>query len=327
MNTNQTGRGQKPAGQGSRADNVKSSSQKRKKRSHKKNGVVYIMLILLVIAAGVGLSFTVIFNTQSIVVENAAVRYSDEAIIAASGITVGDNMPSMRVKRIAEKIEKELPYIGSVRIKRSINGTVTITAEYTRASAVLPYGNGYVLLNSAGKVLETGVREPADYIAEITGAQIESAVPGEKAVLNDDDTFTYLTGLLTDFENAGFRNVTAIDISDINSVSAEIDYRITVKFGGISKASAKLKFGKKVIDESLANTAAGRLVVDLTQDGTAYVRSRENIDAAEKAAEKIASEETFAPAPEDGAAGEAPAGDGAAAEEEAPGEAQNAPAG
>lgn len=250
------------------------------------------MLIILVIAAGIGVSFTVIFNTESIAVENAAVRYSDEALIKASGIVAGDNMPSMNVNRIAKKIEKELPYIGHARIKREITGKVTIIAEYTHAAVCIPSVSGYVLLDPSGKVLETGVAEPADYIAEITGAEIENAEPGEKAVFTDEDMFTYITGLVSDFENTGFKNVTAIDFNDMNAVTAEIDYRVTVKLGSITKAASKLKFGKKVIDESLSNTSSGRLVVDLTQEGTAYVRSQENIDAANEAAEKALSGET-----------------------------------
>ena len=54
----------------------------------------------------------------------------------------------------------------------------------------------------------------------------------------------------------------------------------------ISKASAKLKFGKRVIDENLENNTSGHLVVDLTQDSTAYVRTKENIDAYNEAAGK-----------------------------------------
>lgn len=279
MRQNQTN---EPAGsQASRSDNVRRSSAKRKDRSHRKSGFIYLVLILLVIAVGVGVSFTVIFNTENIVVENTAERYSDEAIIKASGISEGDNMPRMNVDHIADRIEKELPYIGKAVIKRDFSNTVTITVEYTKAAAAIETYSGYVLIDVTGKVLETGVAEPADYIAEIYGAQIEKAEPGKKAVFDGDDTFTYVTGLLSDFYNAGFRNVTLIDIGDLANVTVEIDYRISVKLGSIAKASSKLKFGKKVIDENLANPVSGRLVVDLTEDNKAYVRSQKNIDAAE----------------------------------------------
>ena len=271
--------------QSSRTDNVKKSSVQRKNRSHKKSHFVYIVLLLLVIAAVVGLSFTVIFNTEEIIVENSAVRYSDEAIINASGIKIGDNMPSMNVSHIAKKIEKELPYIGSVNIKRSLTNTVTVSVEYTRAAIAVPTVSGYAVLDASGKVLETGVYEPADYVAELFGAEIKNAVPGEKAVFTDSDMFTYVTGLVSDFEKEGYRNLTALDMNNISDVTAEIDYRITVRLGNITKAASKLKFGKRVIDENLANTASGRMMVDLTEDSAAYVRTQKNIDAAQAASE------------------------------------------
>lgn len=248
--------------------------------------------MLLVLAVGAGLSFTVIFNTEKIVVENAAVRYSDEAIIKASGIAVGDNMPRMNVSGIAAAIERKLPYIGEAAIKRSFTNTVTISVEYTRAAVAVETYGGYVLLNSAGKVLETGVQELADYIAEITGVTVDDAEAGGKVKFSDEDMFTYVTGLVSDFEKAGYRNLTQLDLSDINNVTAEVDYRITVKLGNISKASSRLNFGKKVIDENLENTASGRMIVDLTQDGTAYVRSEKNIEAASEALEKTSETQT-----------------------------------
>lgn len=308
--TGEQNRRRAPAPQTSRSDKIKSSSRKRKRKNHKKNGFIYLVLILLVIAAGVGVSFTVIFNTENIAVENPAVRYSDEAIIKASGISVGDNMPGMNVNRIARDIEKKLPYIGGVRIKRGIDSTVTISVEYTRAALAVETVSGYVILNASGKVLEKGVGEPADYVAEVIGAEIESAETGETVVFTDDDMFTYITGLASDFENAGYRNVTQLDFTDLQNIRAEIDYRVSVKLGNITKAASKLRFGKAVIDENLGSASSGRLIVDLTQDGTAFVRSEENIAAAQKSPE-----ENENPADEQESAGNAASSENAEGEE------------
>ena len=121
-------------------------------------------------------------------------------------------------------------------------------------------------------------------MAELVGVSVDEAEVGSRVRFTDADMFTYVTGLVSDFEKAGYNNLTLLDFSDMNNVSAEVDYRIVVKLGSISKVSSRLNFGKKVIDENLINTASGRLVVDLTQDGKAYVRSEKNIEAAQQAA-------------------------------------------
>lgn len=293
--------GRRPAGTShtsSRTDSVRSSANARKKNSHKRYGFIYFILVLLVLAVGAGLSFTVLFNTENIEVENAAVRYSDEAIVKASGIAAGDNMPRMNVRSIASSIEKKLPYIGKATIKRSFTNTVTISVEYTKAAVALETYAGYVVLDSSGKVLETGVQELADYVAEIFGAEVENAEVGEKIEFTDKDIFTYVTGLVSDFEKAGYKNLTMLDFSDLNNVTAEIDYRVTVKLGSVTRASSRLVFGKRVIDENLATSGSAHLVVDLTQDGQAFVRNEQNIEAASEAlaaAQASAADETGEP--------------------------------
>ena len=144
---------------------------------------------------------------------------------------------------------------------------------YTRAAFAVEAPGGYVLLSNTCKVLQTDVAALSDYVAVLYGVDLVSAVPGRQAEFADPDTAAYVRNLSADFAKYGFYNVTAYDFSDILNVKAEIDYRVVVRLGNISKAESRLKFGKAVIDKTLEDVrkTGVRQLVDLTIDKTAYV--------------------------------------------------------
>ena len=256
--------------------------QKRKRRAQLRVGALALFLIL-----AAALVFAVFyFKVKTVTVKNDAIRYSDEAIISAADIENETSLLTLNKRAVANRIKKTLPYIGSVRVRRRIPDTVSLEVEYTRATLAVERSDGCVLLNNDGKVLQTGVQKLSDYTALVYGVEITSAVPGEKVVLAEPDKLLYVTGLATAFEAHGYNNVTAYDLSDLSDVIVEVNYNTDLKLGGITKAESRLRFGKEVIARTLSGTRASssKLVVDLTTDGTAYVRTQSAIDQAREAA-------------------------------------------
>lgn len=268
----------------SRGEQMKKSAVLRKKRARRREFAAICILVAVVVITVAVLSFTVLFKTENVSIVNSAERYTDEAIKNIAGIEQGTNMLRLPTGIIEKRIEKSLPYIGRASIKRRLPDTVVVEVEYTHASMAVETVSGYTLLNSSGKVLENGVQILSDYVAEITGVELVKSDAGENAVFSDSDMFTYVTGLSTAFDETGFDNVTAYDFSDMSNIVVEIDYRIDVKLGPVSKAAGKLRFGKEVIDRELDSASQGKLVVDLTTDNRASVRTQKNIDAASEAA-------------------------------------------
>ena len=229
------------------------------------------------------------FKVGEIVVENTAVRYTDEQIVAAAEVHEGDSLLRVNKKAVAARIEKALPYIGEVKIRTRLPGTLTITVEYTKAKLCVKQPEGYVLMDIRGKVLQTEVAQIPDYVALITGATVVKSVPGEEIQFLDPDTLTYVKELAAAFEEKGIGKLTALDLSDLGDVKAEIDYCVDVRFGAVTKVLGKLEFGKTVIDETLETAKNGgqRMVVDLSGDKSAYVRTKDNADASKEAASTV----------------------------------------
>ena len=268
------------AGYQTKTDKVNSSGAGRRKKKARREAVLIVSLAVLACVA-VLLCMLAFIKVGTVVVENTAVRYSNEQIIAASGVKEGDSLFSVNKKAVAQNIEKALPYIGSVTVKTKLPGTLTISVEYTRPKMCVMMDDGYALMDVKGKVLQTGVSALPDYIAVVTGATVLKAVPGETAEFLDPDLLKYVTDLAAAFEEKGITRLTALDLSDLTDVVAEIDYSVEVRFGAVTKVADKLEFGKTVIDETLRDVKNGgtRMVIDLSGDKSAYVRSRDSIDA------------------------------------------------
>lgn len=271
----------------SRTDRVNRSGQGRRQKKRRRDAYLVGGIFVMVIAVAL-LCFIFLFKLQNIKVSNDARRYSDEQIAEGSCLKAGDSLMGVNRKAVAELIEEALPYIGEAKVRIKYPDTVSISVEYTDAKLAVEEPDGYVLLDVNGKVLETGVKLLSDYIAVITGAQLHEASPGKKAVFTDENILSALTRLAKAFDNSGITDVTGYDLSDLLNIVAEVDYNTDIKLGSGAKAEEQLRFGKEVIERTLnqAKSASSKLVIDLTEDGVASVRTQDNIDAAKEAAEE-----------------------------------------
>lgn len=287
----------------SKADRVNSSRAGRRKKKQRREALLVAVVLVFVLVVAV-LSISAFMKVAFIQVENVNGRYTDDEIIAASGLKNGDSLMRIGKKTVNDKICRALPYVGEAKVKISIPDTVLISVSYTEATMCIHTVNGYVLLDNTCKVLQTNVTVPPENAAELLGTSLTGASPGEKAVFDDPDMYRYITELASALEKNGVTDVTGLNFTDLSNVVVEINFNIDVKLGSVSKAAGKLKFGKEVIDRTLAQnrTAGGKLVIDLTVEDSAYVRSQDSIEAASESRYNAENgiDTTAAPPPDEG---------------------------
>lgn len=92
--------------------------------------------LLCVGAVGVALTVgaTVFFRVERVTVTGSQ-RYTQEEIIAASGIRTGDNLYALNKVRIGRNIRSALPYIEKLSINRALPSTILITVSEWEAVA------------------------------------------------------------------------------------------------------------------------------------------------------------------------------------------------
>lgn len=196
--------------------------------------------------------------------------YTYEQVVAASGVNIGDSLVNISAKNIAAAIEKNLPYIGSVTVKREFPSTLKLTVEDSSTYFAVESG-AYILLNRDYKVLGADSEMPKN-CAIIVGDSLKKASPGEIAEFEEEATKTRINMLVSAFDNEGLTGLTKIDLSNIAGVKVVLNNRITITIGTLTNLEKKLNTVRKTIKEELSNNPNARILIDVTDESYAYVR-------------------------------------------------------
>ncbi|MCD8160988.1 MAG: FtsQ-type POTRA domain-containing protein [Clostridiales bacterium] len=83
------------------------------------------------------------------------VHYTEEEIVSASGVNLGDNLLLTRDTTVVARLLTQLPYVSSVTLSHKLPDTLVITVAESDAQAAIYDGNGsWWLMDSSGKLLE-----------------------------------------------------------------------------------------------------------------------------------------------------------------------------
>ena len=255
-------------------DELRSKRNLERRKKRRRNKIIgYTVVIILIIAAAIALSLTVFFKIQSINVTGDDI-YNAETIVAASGLNVGENMFKSSKKDISNKLETSLPYIESVHVKRSPTGNVTLVITAAKAELAIDCGEGYILMNKNGKVLEDGVVSINEDVATVTASTIVTATPGDIIVFeNEQDTQT-LKDIKSIIDSKQIEKITDINITQNSSVVLTYDMRITLEVGMMSTLEQKMDFVKATLDKLNSDEPNFEGSIDFTVENKAFVNEK-----------------------------------------------------
>ena len=107
-----------------------------RRRNRGRFGPLFKLLCVVGVILALTVGATVFFRVEQVTVSGNQ-RYTQEEIIAASGIQLGDNLYSLNKVRIDQNIRTTLPYIGDLTINRALPSTIVITVTEWEAVARL----------------------------------------------------------------------------------------------------------------------------------------------------------------------------------------------
>ena len=235
----------------------------KKPRRKSKSAAIYIFIaaLLIIILAVLGIS---VFLKIIEIEVNGASLYSKEAIIAASGISIGDNILFMDTKGASQNISAIMPYINEVNIEISLPDTIMIYISETKPFAAVKYPGGALMIDKMGRILEQSDIAPDDLI-EIRGFTPTSPVVGNalQAESGDDTRLGLLNEVLAAIEREGIQNdVSYLDVSNIAYISFGYRGRFRVILGRGDYLRDKLSSLDEMIadiDESEENDVTGTI--------------------------------------------------------------------
>jgi cell division protein FtsQ len=245
-------------------------AENRERHRRQKLRLFYFFTFLLVIGAAAVLSLTVLFKIDTIRVTGTS-RYTQDQIIAASGIQKGDNLFLTKTKEAGQRVLGQLPYVGSVKVARALPATIEITVGAEAASGAVPFGGKYAVLGSELKVLELAGSLPPG-CALIKGVELQKAQPGAKAVLKNSsqaDAFQNTVSVLAKNQLDG---ITQMDFSSLSKIQFTYQNRVVIDIGLPDNLDYKIRYAKNLFDTGkIKSTEKGTLNLSVApENDTAY---------------------------------------------------------
>ena len=269
----------------------RSSRSRTRRRNRGRFGPLFKLLCVVGVILALTVGATVFFRVEQVTVSGNQ-RYTQEEIIAASGIQLGDNLYSLNKVRIDQNIRTTLPYIGDLTINRALPSTIQITVtEWEAVAQVAAPGVEQVAAyqEEAGEKAVTTAQEP--WLISVKGKLLEPAPPDSAAIAvtgliplspqagsmmevpeGEHTRLAALTALLEALGEAGMQS----QVSDIRLEATQLMVRYAGRFDVKMKLHADFNYNIRLtqaiqlqIESEYTPQAAGS--IDLTQEyGAVY---------------------------------------------------------
>jgi len=185
---------------------------------------LYRLLTFVVICGAIVAALALFFKVEKIQVEGAE-RYTPEEVIAASGVSVGDNLFLMDKYEVAARIHGALNYVETVQISRDLPSTLRITVTECQSTVAVEQDNMAWLISGTGKIVDTVTIDGARDYALVTGLTLKKPQLG-KTIEADSDNELACRTLLKLLELLYDKNM----LSDIQTIRLEDASHITVRY-------------------------------------------------------------------------------------------------
>ena len=231
-----------------------------KKTRRKSSGtILYFPIAVLLILCLAVFGISAFLKIQKIEV-SGNLLYAAGNIIEEAGISQGDNMLLINAGAIAEKIRAAMPFISDVRVTRVFPDSIHIKVSESAATAVIKYQNQALIIDSAGRILQSENAAPSGLI-EIRGFTPVNPEEGKtlKTEVGGETRLQYLTEVLKAMESAGIcGDVSYLDVANIANITFGYADKYTVILGGSSDVQHKLsQLTSRIITEIEGREPAG----------------------------------------------------------------------
>jgi cell division septal protein FtsQ len=204
--------------------------------------------------------------------------YSNQQIAECAEIEIGDNLFSVNEKKLNEVLAEKLPYIKNVKVTRKLPDTLNIQVSLTREVAALINGDGYLLVDASGKVLDSNASMLRENVAVVSGVKVKKAQEGRLVELNNNGVTQDFITIVSTLEESDFAGITVISLSPKSEFRLVYEDRITIKLGAMENLAVKLQRAKVAIDKENQTGLKTKGVLDLSTEPDVYFRPGDDVE-------------------------------------------------
>ena len=213
--------------------------------------VSFIAVLAIALIAGVVLSLTVLFKTESFEVSGNT-HYNDTEIIEACGIFKGENIFLAPKAPAERRITDKFAYVEDADVSFRIPSVITIgITEATEGYLVKISDEEYLLISVKGRILDIVSDISNRDIPVFTGPMPVSKEIGAYAKYEDETVMEIIDSVMTVFSDNGYKNITEIDATSTANITFTYDSRIKVRLGLPEDLSYKIRTAMTIITEKI----------------------------------------------------------------------------
>ena len=245
--------------------------KRRPRRRRRGSGFLYRLLTVLTISAVIVVALTLFFKVETIVVEGN-VRYTEDEIREASGVSPGDNLFLLNRSAISQRMTEQLPYLETVRPVPKLPDTLLIEVTECASTYAIPQEGVVWVISGVGKLVGTA-QETGD-LPVIDGCELLAPSVGSHMALATEfhTRQESLLSLLSALDEAeAVEQVDAIHLD--NPATLVMDY--AGRFSVVMPYGAD--YGKllRFVDEAMGRLESNETgIIDLTIEGEAHIRQK-----------------------------------------------------
>lgn len=261
----------------SQTDELRQARQQARQRKRRRllirRTLIVLSLLLMVVAIATAVVIKIVADQKSakgekvgflavkeILVEGDT-RYTDEEIIKASGLYVGQSLLSVNKVQAHDALTSTFPYLNTIEISNASFYTLRIRLTEVPVMAAAELEDGWMILGENNRALE---KVAADAIPKgtvyIRGASFANTVVGES--LLDERSLRICRTLIEASRQYGLSEMTSIDVSVKTKIALLLNERMQVVLGTETNLSNQVKALVDILPTLYKNNgedAAGRL--------------------------------------------------------------------
>lgn len=255
----------------------------------------YILLAAFCLAILFVMCYTVFFKLDKIQVNGCSV-YSQAQIIDEIGAQKGESLFKVNLSNAEKLLVGKLPYVRSVKISRQFPTTLKVDVQEEEVLGAVYTSEGFAILSTTGKVLETRVlalKEGIPRIVGLVGQTYETGSYLRKSDAKDGellDQIKVLQEVQKQLAANHLTDITYYDVSDLLNIEVMLEDKLLLKLGSSSEMDYKLEFISKV----LAGKKAGEEEFEqVPEEGTLDFSSPPALHTMSISIDKVKNEEAY----------------------------------
>ena len=242
--------------------------RKRRKLNKARVGMLLFIAVLMVFAVVLAVISSVkpgaqtggkddsLFRVKSVSVKGSA-HYTENEIVAASGITAGQSIFLVNKRKAAENILLNFPYVEKVTVRNTSFNQLEITIEETEPAGIIEWGSGWLVVGINGRgleILNADSSRVGDYRI-IKCPTLDGAGVGRLTL--DSRSREIVNAILVSCQNSNLDGVLELDLENFSDIVLNWKNTIEIRLGSDVLLEEKLDFASSTLKRVLEDHDGG----------------------------------------------------------------------